>query len=177
MFGYDAQKEGAKLDPKRFKSKAQIDELKELGNLKKFAAQLSPQQKKLVDDKLRKEKSEQEKKKQAEIKNQKALEAKRPWWDKLGLFGGASAQMSKKQFYGPGGDPSGSGKGQAQIAKTKPKASNIAQSTKPKPKVTVVSAPKSKNKRGGGKTKTSTPNFGATCPKNGNQKKKILGIF
>ena len=37
--------------------------------------------------------------------------------------------------------------------------------------------PKAKNKRGGGTTKTKTPNFGATCPKNGNQKKKILGIF
>ena len=96
--------------------------------------------------------------------NKEKLEAKRPWWDKFGMFGGGSrvAQDQAKQ---------------AKIAKTKPKAANIAQSTKPKPKVTVVSAPKSKNKRGGGTTKTSTPNFGATCPKNGNQKKKILGIF
>jgi hypothetical protein len=59
LFGYDAQKEGAKLDPKRFKSKAQIDELKELGDLKKFAAQLSPQQKKLVDEKLKKAESDE----------------------------------------------------------------------------------------------------------------------
>jgi len=96
--------------------------------------------------------------------NKEKLEAKRPWWDKFGMFGGGSrvAQDQAKQ---------------AKIAKTKPKAANIAQSTKPKPKVTVVSAPKPKNKRGGGRTKTKTPNFGATCPKNGNQKKKILGIF
>jgi len=96
--------------------------------------------------------------------NKEKLEAKRPWWDKFGMFGGGSrvAQEQAKQ---------------AKIAKTKPKAANIAQSTKPKPKVTVVSAPKPKNKRGGGRTKTKTPNFGATCPKNGNQKKKILGIF
>ena len=57
LFGYDTKKEGAKLDPKRFKSKAQVDELTELGDLKKLAAQISPQQKKLIDDKLKKEKA------------------------------------------------------------------------------------------------------------------------
>lgn len=63
IFPYDAKKEGAKLDPKRFKTKAQIDELKELGDLKKFASkQLTPQQKKLIDEKLKKEKVEKEKK-------------------------------------------------------------------------------------------------------------------
>jgi hypothetical protein len=30
-------------------------------------------------------------------KNQQALEAKRPWWDKLGMFGGASAKMQREQ--------------------------------------------------------------------------------
>ena len=30
-------------------------------------------------------------------KNTQALEAKRPWWDKLGMFGGASAQMKREQ--------------------------------------------------------------------------------
>ena len=50
--------------------------------------------------------------------------------------------------------------------------------TSPKPKVVYgPPVPKSTNKRGGGTTKTKTPNFGATCPKNGNQKRKILGIF
>jgi len=30
-------------------------------------------------------------------KNTQALEAKRPWWDKMGMFGGASAQMARDQ--------------------------------------------------------------------------------
>ena len=53
-----------------------------------------------------------------ERENKKALESKRPWWDKFGLFGGATAEMERKKknkpIYGPGGSSSGSGKGQAQ---------------------------------------------------------------
>jgi hypothetical protein len=78
IFGYDPRKEGSKLDPKRFKTKAQIDELKELGDLKKFAAkQLTPQQKKLIDEKLKKEKREEEKKK-FEKKNPGAILYNKP---------------------------------------------------------------------------------------------------
>lgn len=54
----------------------------------------------------------------AEQKNREALQNKRPWWDKMGLFGGATAEMQRQQknkpVYGPGGSASGSGKGQAQ---------------------------------------------------------------
>jgi hypothetical protein len=71
---------------------------------------------------------------------------------------------------------------QAQLAKKQPSRGRGARPVKPpaKPAAKVVygpPVPKPKNKRGGGTTKTKTPNFGATCPKNGNQKKKILGIF
>ena len=31
------------------------------------------------------------------VKNQEALEAKRPWWDKMGMFGGASAEIKRRQ--------------------------------------------------------------------------------
>jgi len=54
----------------------------------------------------------------AEQKNREALQNKRPWWDKMGLFGGATAEMQRQQrnkpFYGPGGSSTGSGQGQAQ---------------------------------------------------------------
>jgi hypothetical protein len=71
---------------------------------------------------------------------------------------------------------------QAQLAKRQPSRGRGARPVKPpaKPAAKVVygpPVPKPKNKRGGGTTKTKTPNFGATCPKNGNQKKKVLGIF
>jgi len=61
--------------------------------------------------------------------NQKRLESQRPWWDKMGWFGGASAEKQRQQknkpVYGPGGSATGSGRGQAQ-QKPKPK---------PKPKL------------------------------------------
>jgi hypothetical protein len=31
------------------------------------------------------------------IKNQEALESKRPWWDKFGMFGGASGEMNRRR--------------------------------------------------------------------------------
>jgi hypothetical protein len=71
-------------------------------------------------------------------------------------------------------------KTQAKLAPTKPKTAGSGVTPPVKPAAKVVygpPAPKAKNKRGGGTTKTKTPNFGATCPKNGNQKRKILGIF
>ena len=113
--------------------------------------------------------------------NKEKLEAKRPWWDKFGMFGGASAQIKKDQEFlrkNPGATLYDKSKPKAQIAKTKPKASNVAQSTKPKPKVTVVSAPKARNKRGGGTTKTSTrtPSFSATNLKASNSKAKVVGV-
>ena len=55
VMGYDAFKEASKKDPKRFKTKAQIDELNELGDLKKLAAKpITDAQKKLMDEKSRK---------------------------------------------------------------------------------------------------------------------------
>jgi len=114
----------------------------------------------------------------SEQKNREALQNKRPWWDKMGLFGGATAEMEREKkkklenakYYGPGGDPSGSGRGQAQranVQRSKPKTS--APPPPPKPKTTVVSAPKNKNKRGGGTTTSNTKPPAVTANNNKRQ--------
>jgi hypothetical protein len=68
---------------------------------------------------------------------------------------------------------------QAKVVKSKPKTLPV----KPPVKSTTVMQGQtgvtmySKNDPRRKSAKTSTPRFGATCPKNGNQKRKILGIF
>jgi hypothetical protein len=115
------------------------------------------------------------------IKNQESLEAKRPWWDKMGWFGGASGQMQRdKKYYGPGGSPSGSGKGQARqatISKTKPKTKVIKPPVSQKPKVVYgPPVPASGNKyRGGQRSATRTPNFNASTS-GSKSKQNTLGI-
>ena len=103
--------------------------------------------------------------------NQEKLEAKRPWWDKAGWFGGASAEMKRQAER----------EKSAQIKKDPPKVPSITPSPKPKPKVTVV---KSSSKRSrysqGANAAPKTPNFGATSPAstaNRKQRQKLFGIF
>jgi hypothetical protein len=104
------------------------------------------------------------------------LGGKRTTAESLGLTGSKTLLGG---MLGISGNPQAK---QAQLARKQPSRGRGARPVKPpaKPAAKVVygpPVPKAKNKRGGGTTKTKTPNFGATCPKNGNQKKKVLGIF
>jgi len=127
----------------------------------------------------------------AEQKNREALQNKRPWWDKMGLFGGATAEMQRQQknkpFYGPGGDPSGSGQGQDQLAKRPPRgrrakiAPTPTKVSTPGPppaggsNVTVVRAPAPNTSQNQDKGSGSEANAAPTG--NGNKAKwNILGI-
>ena len=91
--------------------------------------------------------------------NKEKLEAKRPWYDKFGFFGGASAQIKK-----------------AQVASTKPKPKPIAPSTKPKPKVTVVQGAKTKSQLVGSSSSTKTPKFSASNPRASSSSAQVKGI-
>jgi hypothetical protein len=98
-------------------------------------------------------------------KNREKLQEKRPWWDKMGLFGGASKEIKEKQR-------------QAQIPKSKPKnvrGGGVKPPINPKPRVVYgPPAPKKRNVRGGGSS-TKTPKFSASGP-GGNAKQKTLGV-
>ena len=75
------------------KTFVQADELNSLGDLSYvLKSGLTPQQRKAME-------KEEEARALAEKrrKNEEALIAKRPWYDKLGLFGGASAVMQAEQ--------------------------------------------------------------------------------
>lgn len=91
--------------------------------------------------------------------NKEKLEAKRPWYDKFGFFGGASAQIKK-----------------AKVASTKPAPKPITPSTKPKPKVTVVSGAKTKSQLVGSSSSTKTPRFSASNPRATNASAQVKGI-
>jgi hypothetical protein len=103
-------------------------------------------------------------------KNREALQNKRPWWDKMGLFGGASAQMKKEQM-----NPQSVGKQGPTISRktTPPPIKPPA-----KPKVTVVKAgqggakPNSSKSSGGA---TKAPSFSANHGKT-NTAAKTLGV-
>ena len=96
-----------------------------------------------------------------EEKNKKVLEAKRPWWDKMGMFGGASKQIQEKAKLG-----------------TKPPAKpSVKPSTPPKPRVVYgPPAPKKRNVRGGGSS-TKTPSFSASNPNAHRSKQETLGLM
>ena len=96
-------------------------------------------------------------------KNTQALEAKRPWWDKAGWFGGGS-RIAQEQVK------------KAQLAKRKPKANPVKPPAKPKPKVTVVAGGGQGGRRGGRKpSKPKVPQFSATT-KGSNAKASVLGV-
>jgi hypothetical protein len=100
-------------------------------------------------------------------KNREKLQEKRPWWDKMGLFGGASKEIKEKQR-------------QAQIPKSKPKnvrGGGVKPSTPPKPRVVYgPPAPKKRNVRGGGSS-TKTPSFSASNPNGHRSKQETLGLM
>lgn len=122
---------------------------------KKTAAQMAADQAKMKQEASRVAKQRA---------NKEKLEAKRPWWDKFGMFGGGSRVVKQEAK-------------QAKVAKTKPKAASVAQSTKPKPKVTVVKpSPKTKYRGGQRSAKAQTPNFSATNPSASNAKAKTIGV-
>jgi len=124
-------------------------------------------------------------------KNTRALEAKRPWWDKMGMFGGASAQMARdkkaKQDFlkkNPSAklyDKSQKNKEQAYKSRfARPKNSGVKPvkpPTSPKPKVVYAPPVAAKPKyRGGQRASTKTPNFSATNPSAGSAKAKTIGV-
>ena len=124
-------------------------------------------------------------------KNTQALEAKRPWWDKMGMFGGASGQMARDQ------------KANQDFAKKNPAAKlydkpqrNTGESyksrfarpknagrtpvnppTKPKPKVTVISGGQG-GRRGSGVRSNTTGVAGvrASHPQGTRRNQGVLGI-
>ena len=100
-------------------------------------------------------------------KNREKLQEKRPWWDKMGLFGGASREITEKQR-------------QAQIPKSKPKnvrGGEVKPPINPKPRVVYgPPAPKKRNVRGGGSS-TKTPSFSASNPNGHRSKQETLGLM
>jgi hypothetical protein len=92
--------------------------------------------------------------------NQKALESKRPWWDKAGWFGGGSRVAQN----------------QARIAKSKPKVKGVKPPAKSPVKVVRTKANTIGNGRGGGRTaSTKIPNFNAST-KGTKTKQQTLGV-
>ena len=93
-------------------------------------------------------------------KNQQALEAKRPWWDKAGWFGGGSRVSQQK----------------AKLASTKPKVKPVKPPTSSKPRVVYgPPVPQTRNTRGG-RSSQSTPRFSATT-KGMRSKLETLGLM
>jgi hypothetical protein len=122
----------------------------------------TPQQLKMEREANQKEKNR--------IRNQQALESKRPWWDKMGLFGGASAQMKKERM-----DPQSVGKQGPTIArKTTPPP--IKPPTKPK--VTVIKAGQGGKNSGTSKASGGTPKAPSFSANHGktNTAAKTLGV-
>jgi len=154
LFGYDAKKEGSSLDPKRFKTKAQIDELSELGDLKKFAAkQLTPAQRKLVDEKLKK----------AEIADKRKREEQK--------LGGGSVKLYDKPQKNTG-EAYKSRFARPKNAGVKP----VAPPAKPKPKVTVIQKPKGNVRGGGSRGGSRIPPISATNPRANNSSAQVKGV-
>lgn len=92
--------------------------------------------------------------------NQKALESKRPWWDKAGWFGGGSRVAQN----------------QARIAKSKPKSAGVKPPSKPPVKVVRTKANTIGTGKGGRTSKTKVPNFNATT-KGMRTKQQTLGMM
>jgi hypothetical protein len=96
-------------------------------------------------------------------KNREALQNKRPWWDKMGMFGGGSRVVQEQAK-------------KAQISKSKPKNKRgVKPPTSAKPRVMYgPPAPQRRNVRGG-RTTTSTPSFNATT-RGSSAKQQTLGL-
>lgn len=125
--------------------------------------------------------------------NMKALESKRPWWDKMGFFGGASAGIENERKRrsnflksNPGATIYNKPK---PLSKDTPYKSRFARPksaglkpVSPPPKGNVTIYKPSGGGQGGGRSSRKslsspkTPNFSATSPSGTNAKKKILAI-
>jgi hypothetical protein len=154
LFGYDPFKEASKLDPKRFKTKAQIDDLKELGDLKKLAAkQLTPAQKKLVDEKLKK----------AEIAEKKKTQEQK--------MGGGSVKLYDKPQKNTGESY------KSRFAR--PKNAGVRPVKPPaKPAVKVIkTSPQGGSRGSGSKPSTSKPPSFSASTKGMRSKQETLGLM
>jgi hypothetical protein len=124
-------------------------------------------------------------------KNTQALESKRPWWDKMGMFGGASAQMErdKKAKAGlPKKSPSVKLYDKPQKNTKQPYKSKFSRpenagkppvkpSPKPTPKVTVAGGAGGKRRsRVNPSSKQKAPSPSPKHPKNGTASKPTYGI-
>ena len=105
IFGYDPEKEALNKLGMRFKTKVQVEELRKfmkpeeikmMLQLKKD--QLSTNERSALQQANKKNELEKTKSKLAEktSRNQKILQSKRPWWDKMGAFGGTTAQKQRE---------------------------------------------------------------------------------
>jgi hypothetical protein len=111
IFGYDPEDEAKAKLGMRFKTKVQIEELRknmtseEIDQLLKLSKDQLSLNERTALEKVKK-KNQKESKKKPTSENQKKLEEKRPWWDKFGMFGGASAEIQRKKsnpYTAPGG--------------------------------------------------------------------------
>ena len=99
-------------------------------------------------------------------KNTKALEAKRPWWDKSGWFGGGS-RVAQQQ------------KAKAQVSKPSKPKTPVKPLPRPKPKP-IVAGGGSGGRRGSGSKPSSgsnSPSFNAQHSKGTRTHKETLGIM
>lgn len=105
-----------------------------------------------------------------ERKNEQKLISNRPWWDKMGWFGGASAQMKRNQ------KPSSTPK--ANFVKPPSNKNNLVKPPS-NPKITVIKGGSSKKNqyRGGQRSsRVKTPNITAINPAANNSKRNVLAI-
>ena len=124
-------------------------------------------------------------------KNTQALESKRPWWDKMGMFGGASAQMEKdkkaKKLFekkNPGAKlynkPQKNTKQPYKSKFSRPENAGkppVKPSPKPTPKVTVAGGAGGKRRsRANPSSKQKAPSPSPKHPKNGTASKPTYGI-
>jgi hypothetical protein len=99
-------------------------------------------------------------------KNQQALEANRPWWDKAGWFGGGS-RVAKEQA------------AKARISKRQPLKSLTPPPPRPPAPVVTISKPRTKADtvgKGGGNPKVTTPRINAQRPSGTKNAKATHGI-
>ena len=121
----------------------------------------------LIGGLFKQQKPETEKEK----KNKQALESKRPWWDKMGMFGGASAQMKKEKM-----NPQSVGKQGPPTISRKTTPPPIKPPTQPGVRFVNLNQGGARNKSqlvGGGapKAPSFSPNHGRT-----NTAAKTLGV-
>jgi hypothetical protein len=145
MGGYKLLEAGLAATQDRGKTMHDVNFSEKVLGFKPGSEVLSPTQKKMI----------------REQKNREALQNKRPWWDKMGIFGGGSRVAQE----------------QAQIAKSKPVAKPVKPPAKPQAEV-VYGPPVPSRLKGkpGGAPKSKVPNFTAGAP-GMRSKQQTLGLM